>query len=140
MEEQRRYIKERIRQLEEELDRYRAVISSEPEASAVGKWIAETHQERRRLESMLGVAPTSTVTAEDIKAPASLRDITASLAAADPKEKAQVYAEMGLNATYHADGRVVVESRPRRLRSGVGEPLRSRTTRTTGLTTSFSVR
>ena len=131
---QRRQIRERIRKLDQELDSYRTIVSTEPEAaSAVGKWIAETNQERRRLEALLGRTPTTTLTAEDIKAlVASLQDITATLAAADPADKAKVYAEMGIDITYHQDGRVVVESRPRVVESGVGE--RTRTSTSTKLT------
>ena len=94
----------------------------------MGKWIAETNQERRRLEALLGRTPTTKLTAEDIKAlVASLQDITAALAAADPADKAKVYAEMGIDITYHQDGRVVVESRPRVVESGVGERTRTST-------------
>ena len=55
---------------------------------------------------------------------ASLRDITATLAAADPVDKAKVYAEMGIDITYHQEGRVVIESRPRVVESSVGERTR----------------
>ncbi len=58
-------------------------------------------------------------------------------AAANPTDKAKVYAEMGIDITYHQDGRVVVESRPRVVESVVGEPFRWRTTRTPALVTSF---
>ena len=50
----------------------------------------------------------------------SLRDITATLAQADAGDKAAVYAEMGIEVTYHADGRVLVESRPGVVSDGVG--------------------
>ena len=54
------------------------------------------------------------LTADDIRALfASMQDITVTLAAADPADKPKVYAEMGIDITYHQDGRVVVESRPR---------------------------
>ncbi|MGI8518721.1 MAG: hypothetical protein ACR2ME_10380 [Acidimicrobiia bacterium] len=46
-------------------------------------------------------------------ATASRRDITATLAQADPADKAAAYAEMGIEVTYHHDGRVLIESRPR---------------------------
>lgn len=90
-------IQERISKIDEELDSYRTIVRTEPEAaSTVGKWIAETNQERRRLETTLGRTPTTRLTPEDVKAlVASLRDITATLAAADPSDKAKVYAEMG---------------------------------------------
>ncbi len=82
---------------------------------------------------MLGRKPTTRLTKEDIKAlVASLQDITATLAAADPTDKAKVYAEMVIDITYHQDGRVVAESRPRAVESGVGE--RTRTSTSTKLT------
>jgi hypothetical protein len=106
-EAQERRIQDRIRKLNQELDSYMTIIRTESEAApTVGKWIAETDQERRRLEALLGRTPTTTLTAEDIKAlVASLQDITATLAAADPTDKAKVYAEMGIDITYHQDGR-----------------------------------
>jgi transposase len=133
-EARRQQIRERITKIDEELDSYRTIVRTEPEAaSTVGKWIAETNQERRRLEAQLGRTPTTRLTAEDVKAlVASLQDITATLAAADPIDKAKVYAEMGIDLTYHRDGRVVVESRPRVVESGVGE--RTRTSTSTKLT------
>jgi site-specific DNA recombinase len=123
-EAQERQIRERIRQLNQELDSYRTIVRTEPEAaSTVGKWIAEANQERRRLEALLGRTPSPRLTAEDVKALlASLQDITATLAGADPADKAKVYAEMGIDITYHQDGRVVVGSRPRVVESSVGEP------------------
>ena len=128
-EAQERQIRDRIRKLAHELDSYRAIVRSEPEAaSTVGRWIAETNQERRRLEALLGRTPTTRLTTEDVKAVvASLQDITATLAAADPADKAKVYAEMGIDITYHQDGRVVVESRPRVVESSVGERTRTST-------------
>ena len=140
-EARQRQIRERIRKLDEELDSYRTIVRTEPEAaSAVGRWIAEANQERRRLETMLGQQLTTRLTPEDIKAlVASLRDITATLAAADPTDKAAVYAEMGIDVTYHQDGRVVVESRPRVVESSVGEAFRVPTTRRAVLATSFSI-
>lgn len=100
-EAQRRAIKDRLRQLEKEFDGYRSAIRAAPDASpSVGKWIAEAHQEHKRLEAMLGATRTSTITAEDVKTMvASLQDFRATLAAADPAEKATVYAEMGIDIT-----------------------------------------
>jgi len=70
---------------------------------------------------VLGNKPTTQLTKHDVKAlVASLRDITATLAAADPTDKAAVYEEMGIDVTYHQDGRVLVESRPRVVSDGVG--------------------
>lgn len=86
------------------------------------------HRTRSRLEALLGRTPTTRLSADDIKAlVASLYDIAATLAAADPADKAEVYAEMGIDITYHQDGRVVVESRPRVVESSVGERTRTST-------------
>ncbi|MFQ5968700.1 MAG: hypothetical protein ACE5MI_14040 [Acidimicrobiia bacterium] len=121
-EARRQEIRKRIAELDSELDAYRTIVRNEPDARAtVGRWIAETTQERRRLQTLLGVKPTTRLTKEDIRALViSLRDITATLAQADPVDKAAVYAEMGIEVTYHQDGRVLIESRPRVVNEGVG--------------------
>jgi site-specific DNA recombinase len=121
-ETRRNEIRRRISALDADLDSYRAVVRNEPDAApAVGKWIAEAVQERRRLETLLGVQPTTRLTKDDIRAlVASLHDITGTLAQADPVDKAVVYAEMGITVTYNQDGRVLVESRPRVVDDGVG--------------------
>jgi hypothetical protein len=50
--------------------------------------------------------------------------IVATLAGADPADKAAVYRELGISLTYNEDGRVLVEARPRvvevRVGGGVG--------------------
>ena len=97
-------------------------------------------RERRREQCDVSTVRNEPEAAEDIKAlVASLKDITAALAAADPTDKAKVYAEMGIELTSHHDGRVVVESRPRVAESSVGEPSGWRTTPTAPLVTSFSI-
>ena len=115
-------VRKQITALDRELDGYRTIVRNEPEAAAtVGRWIAETAQKRRRLETFLGVKSTTALTKDDIKAlVASLRDITATLAGADPTDKAAVYEEMGIDVTYNQDGRILVESRPRVVSDGVG--------------------
>ena len=96
----------------------------------MGRWIADASQERRRLETFLGNKPTTRLTKDDVKAlVASLRDITATLAAADPTDKAAVYEEMGIKVTYHQDGQVLVEARPRVENDGVGGASRTLTPR-----------
>lgn len=42
-----------------------------------------------------------------------LRDIVNVLADADPADKTELYRELGVSLTYHADGRIAVESMPR---------------------------
>ena len=97
-------------------------MRDEPDAApTVDKWIAQTFQEKNRLETLLGIHHTSRPTGDDIKTlVASLRDITATLANADPADKAAVYAEMGITITYNHEGRALLESRPRVVEDGVG--------------------
>jgi hypothetical protein len=105
-----------------ELESYRTIVRTEPEAGpTVGRWITDTAQERQRLETILGNKHSTRLAKDDIKPlVASLRDITATLAAADPADKAAVYEEMGIDLTYHQNGRVLAESRPRVANDGVG--------------------
>lgn len=105
----------RITKLDAEIDAYRTLVREQPvTAREVGNWIAETVQEKTRLENLLGLEPTTKLTVDDVKAMlASLRSITRSLAQADPDIKAAAYAELGITVTYHADGRALLESRPR---------------------------
>ena len=50
----------------------------------------------------------------------ALRDIVDVLADADPADKAELYAELGVSPTYHTDGRVAVEALPRGVQVRVG--------------------
>jgi hypothetical protein len=50
----------------------------------------------------------------------ALRDIVDVLAEADPENKADRYAELGVSLTYHADGRVAVEALLRGVQVRVG--------------------
>ena len=108
-------MREHITKLDDEIEAYRTLVREQPDtASEVGKWMAQTVQDLRRLENLLGVRPTTKLTADDVKAMlASLPDITRSRAQADPDIKAAAYAELGITITYHADGRALSESRPR---------------------------
>ena len=50
----------------------------------------------------------------------ALRDIVDVLADADPEDKAEAYAELGVSLTYHTDGRVAVQALPRGVKVRVG--------------------
>ncbi len=117
----RQEMRDRITKMDAEIEAYRTVLREQPiTAPEIGKWMAETVQDKRRLENLLGVEPTTKLTVEDVKAMvAGLRDITRSLALADPKIKAAAYAELGVTVTYHQEGRALLESRPQP--SGVAE-------------------
>ena len=67
--------------------------------------------------------PAGQLTAEQIRRLVlGLRDIVAVLADADPKLKAQVYAELGITITFEPGSRIVVaEARPASTTERVGE-------------------
>ena len=79
-------------------------------------------RERRNLEALLGRSvPGGQLTKPEVKAlVTALRDIVGVLRDADPADKAELYAELGLNLTYHPDGRVAVEALPRGVEVRVG--------------------
>lgn len=117
----RKDLRNRINKLTAEIDGYHTIIREQPDtASEVGRWMAQTIQEKRRIENLLGAQPSTRITVDDVKAMlAGLRDLTRSLGQADATVKAAAYAELGITVTYHADGRALLESRP--LIGGVGE-------------------
>jgi DNA invertase Pin-like site-specific DNA recombinase len=110
----RKEMRDRIAKMDEEIEAYRTILREQPvTAPEVGKWMAETVQDKRRLENLLGLEPTTKLTVDDVEAMiAGLRDITRSLALADPAIKAAAYAELGITVTYHREGRALLESRP----------------------------
>jgi len=75
----------------------------------VAGWMAEVQGERLRAEQNLGVAvPGDHLTKDQIRRLVlELRDIASVLATADPKDKAEVYAELGVRVTYDHHRRVI---------------------------------
>jgi hypothetical protein len=92
------------------------------EITSAAAWIAEVERERRNIERDLGRKPTPRKhTKNEIKALVrQLKDIVGTLASADPEDKRAVYDELGVNLTYHQDGRVHVAAGARVLRDRVG--------------------
>jgi len=81
-----------------------------------------------------------TLTKDDVKAlGASLRDITATLAAADPTDKAAVYEEMGIDVTYHPEGSISTKMFPRGVKVRVGGGIPELTTRPAPLARQYAV-
>jgi len=97
----------------------------------VATWIAEVERERRSIERDLGRKPTSRKhTKNEIKALVrQLKDVVGALANADPEDKRAIYDELGVNLTYHRDGRVHVAAGAHVLRDRVGGGTRTLTPR-----------
>lgn len=84
------------------LAKYRQALDAGADAAVVAGWMAEVQGERLRAERELGAAvPGEKMTKDQIRRLVlSLRDIASTLATADPKDKAEIYAELGVQVTY----------------------------------------
>lgn len=84
--------------------------------------MTQVQRERRDLETQLGrPVPGGKLTAPQVRALVeALRDIVTVLTEADEVDKAQLYAELGVNLTYHPEGRVDVQMKPRGVKVRVG--------------------
>jgi hypothetical protein len=87
--------------------------------------------ERLRAQQALASASTTALTADDVRElVASVGDISAVLAAADPKLKAELYGDLGLRLTYRpADQLVRVEALPAWAKGCVGGATQTPSTR-----------
>ena len=86
------------------------------------QWIAETQRERKALEQQLGQQiPGGELTAKEVKALVdALRDIVSVLAAAEPEDKSELYAQLGVSLSYDPAGSVTVKAEPRGVTVRVG--------------------
>ncbi len=122
---------ERIADCDRRMRQYQAVLDEGADPTIVAKWMASVLQERRDLEARVGRdVPGARLTASQVRALVdSLREIVSVLADADPHDKAELYNELGVNLTYHPEGRVTVEMKPRGVTVRVGGPTATPSTR-----------
>ena len=115
-------LRRRLEECDAKRARYRELLEVNSEITSAAAWIAEVERERRNVERDLGRKPTPRQhTKNEIKALVrQLEDIVGTVAKADPEDKRAVYDELGVNLTYHQDGRVHVAARARVLRDRVG--------------------
>lgn len=100
----------KLKDCDERLAKYRAALEAGTEPTIVGQWIADVQAERLAAEREIAATlpAAKTLTKKEIRALiAAVKDATAALAGADPKEKAEVYAELGIEATYFPGERKV---------------------------------
>lgn len=102
----------RLRDCEQRLAKYRQTLDAGAEAAVVAGWMAEVQGERLRAEAELAAAsPGGKLTKAQIQDLVhELRDICRSVATADPKDKAEIYAELGVRVTYDPQSRLVSAS------------------------------
>jgi hypothetical protein len=115
-------LRRRLRDCDSQLARYRALLEQDGDLTVVATWIAEVERERNAVGRELGRKPTARkLTRAEIETLVrQLKDIGAVLAIADPEDKRAIDEELGVNLTYHADGRVHVGAGSRVLRVRVG--------------------
>lgn len=101
---------------------YRLLLDDEDSVTLAAQWIAETQRERMALERRLGEQlPRSELTAREVKELVnSLRDTVRVLAAADPEDRSELYAQLGVSLSYDPTGTVSVQAHPRGVAVGVG--------------------
>jgi len=109
---------------DQRLARYRTALDAGADATVVAGWMAGVQGERLRAERELADAqPTEKLTKAQIaRLVLQLRDIASVLSTADPKLKAEVYAELGVNITYDQDNRLVIVEAGPCTTERVGEP------------------
>lgn len=114
----------KIADCDSRLAKYRQALDAGADAAVVATWMAEVQGERLRAEQELGESvPADKLTKSQIRALVlSLRDIAAVLRTADPKLKAEVYTELGVEVTYDSEHRkVLVSAGPTRVQQNVSE-------------------
>jgi hypothetical protein len=120
--------REAMRHCDDRLAKYRAALDAGVDPGVVGQWITEVQGERLRAEIAMQQAKSGErMTKSQITTLiAQLGGIMATLKSADPADKAEVYAQLGLRLTCDPERRVVTaETQPadpcrkRRVRGGV---------------------
>ncbi len=106
----------KIADCDSRLAKYRAALDAGADALVVAGWMREVQGERLEAERALeGAAPAEEpLTVAQVRALlAGIQDAVALLGRADPKIKAQVYAELGVSLTFDPHRKVVkVKARP----------------------------
>jgi site-specific DNA recombinase len=102
--------------------KYHQLLDNDVDPALVAAWITEAQRERRGIEAELShEMPGKQLSVSQVKALVhALRDIVATLAAADPADKADLYRELGVSLRYDPSGAVTVQAQPRGVKVRVG--------------------
>jgi site-specific DNA recombinase len=109
-------LREQIAQCERKLASYRATLDAGADPTVVGQWITETQAKKlateARLRAHAGSQPANTprrMSKEEIAAAVNaITDLMTVLHNADPADKADVYAHLGLRLTYNPGPKTVI--------------------------------
>ncbi len=107
--------RQRLKEVDQQLSRYRQTLDAGADPTVVAGWIADAQARRAEAERLLrsGNEP-ERMTRDKIEAViATLGDVFATIRDAHPEDKAEIYRRLGVQLTYHpADRLIVVEAKP----------------------------
>jgi site-specific DNA recombinase len=125
-----------IAHCDRKLASYRATLDAGGDPKIISEWITQTQAEKALAEARLPQrgAATQRLSREQIRYIVNtLTDITRVIHEADPRDKAEIYSQLGLRLTFHpGEATVLAEARPgpvctRSVSEGGSEPPRLRT-------------
>ncbi|HZU73751.1 MAG TPA: recombinase family protein [Acidimicrobiales bacterium] len=121
----------RIADCDDRLAKYRAALDAGADPAIVARWIADVRRQREEAAAQLDEAPPApALTKAELKAMLlSLKDLAGALRNADPADKAELYAELGIRVRYEPGERVIVAQAQPTLACSqrrVGGPMRTR--------------
>jgi site-specific DNA recombinase len=99
-------INAQIAQCDRKLDQYRATLDAGADPATVARWITETEAERAKYQALKRAASpqAQSMSRDEIASVVSaLSDLLRVLRSADPADKAEIYAQLGLRLTYRPD-------------------------------------
>jgi hypothetical protein len=102
-------VEEQIAACDRRLAQYRAALDAGADPASVAKWITETEAQRARLRPLARQdGPRPSMTREEIESVVTaLADMLGVLRDAEPADKADIYARLGLKLTYQPADQVV---------------------------------
>jgi DNA invertase Pin-like site-specific DNA recombinase len=102
-------LRRQLAEQDRKLKQYRAALDAGADPVEVTKWINDAKQERARLEGELRALPRGEAIAEEevIELLERLGDLTKTITAADPLDKADLYQQLGLKMTYYPQKQLV---------------------------------
>lgn len=108
-EARREAARRKLADCDQRLAKYRQALDAGADAAVVAGWMAEVQGERLRAERELqATLPGESLSKEQIRRLVlQLRDIASVLATADPRDKAEIYKELGVQVAYDPGQRLV---------------------------------
>jgi site-specific DNA recombinase len=104
-------LKAKITECDRKLAQYRATLDAGADPASVARWITETEAERAKHKAAQHAIPqraAPSMTREEIASVvAALSDLLTVLRRADPADKAEIYAHLGLRLVYQPGDRLV---------------------------------